>query len=485
MRTPDNKGIPMEQKRNRSKTYSSVYYYTVITDILRNWLVVVLLTASAAMLMHVHLYNDYRPQYRTSTTLVITNVGVDNNMYKNLNSASDAAGRFEQLVNSSVLQKMVSDRLQLQGFDGSVHAENLEGSNLLVMTVTASTPQNAFLEIKAILKSYPEISKDLLGDVRFTVLEAPKIPHEVSNPLSTRRQVIQTAVLTAAALILFLGVMSVLRDTIRSSHDVEQKLETRLLSSVHHEEKYRSLRAWLKRTKKSILITDPVTSFLYIETLHKLSSRVLNRMHSRHAKSILITSIMENEGKSTIAANLALGLSQEGGRVLLIDADFRKPSQYKILNLQDVDFVSLSSYLKEKVNVESLDSLCVKVPGTELECLLNKNAAPQSMEMFSTGRMREILAYFHETMDYIVIDTPPMQLVADAEEIAEMVDCSAIVVRQHMVEAKDINDAIDALNGGENKVLGCILNDVHTGTLRIFNTGGYGYSYGYGGSYDK
>ena len=92
----------MEQKRNRSRTYSSVYYYTVITDILRNWLVIILMTASAAMLMYVHLYNDYRPEYRTSTTLVITNVGVDNNMYKNLNSASDAAGRF-WMVTLSVL----------------------------------------------------------------------------------------------------------------------------------------------------------------------------------------------------------------------------------------------------------------------------------------------------------------------------------------------------------------------------------------------
>ena len=99
----------MEQKRNKSRTHSSVYYYTVITDILRNWLVIVLLSAAAAMLMHVRLYNKYVPQYKTSATLVITNVGVDNNLYKNLNSASDAAGRFEQLVNSSVLQRMVAE----------------------------------------------------------------------------------------------------------------------------------------------------------------------------------------------------------------------------------------------------------------------------------------------------------------------------------------------------------------------------------------
>ena len=68
-------------------------------------------------------------------------------------------------------------------------------------------------------------------------------------------------------------------------------------------------------------------------------------------------------------------------------------------------------------------------------------------------------------MDYIIVDTSPLALVADAEELAGMVDVSAIVVKQHLVEAKDINDAIDVLNGENSRMLGCIFNDVHVKSL--------------------
>ena len=84
--------------------------------------------------------------------------------------------------------------------------------------------------------------------------------------------------------------------------------------------------------------------------------------------------------------------------------------------------------------------------------------------------------------DYIVIDTAPISLVSDAEELATMVDTSIIVVRQHMVEAREINDTIDAL-GGREHMLGCVLNNARKDNISSVSSG-YGYgSYGYGGHY--
>ena len=78
-----------------------------------------------------------------------------------------------------------------------------------------------------------------------------------------------------------------------------------------------------------------------------------------------------------------------------------------------------------------------------------------------------------------MVDTPPMQLVADAEELAALVDASILCVKQHMVEAKDINDAIDVLNGDKKKVLGVILNDARLAGGDMSSIGhSYGYEYG-------
>ena len=202
-----------------------------------------------------------------------------------------------------------------------------------------------------------------------------------------------------------------------------------------------------------------------------------------------IYSVLENEGKSTVAANIALAIADEGRKVLLIDADLRKPSIFKILNMQEENFTSLTSILRDiSAPISSLESLCVQVPGTSLHVILNKAGLPQSMEMFSTNRFVELLSSLRRDFDYIIVDTPPMQLVADAEEMAPIADCCALVIRQHTVEAKDINDAIDALNGTGNHVIGCIFNNVYSGLPLPGSGRGYGYgygNYGYGGHYGK
>ena len=93
--------------------------------------------------------------------------------------------------------------------------------------------------------------------------------------------------------------------------------------------------------------------------------------------------------------------------------------------------------------------------------------------------LKQIIAFCREKMDYVVIDTSPLALVADTEELAQMTDASVLVVRQDTVLTKDINDAIDILNNTRGKVLGCILNGVTSQ-----NMAGSGH-YGYGGHYGK
>ena len=192
-----------------------------------------------------------------------------------------------------------------------------------------------------------------------------------------------------------------------------------------------------------------------------------------------------------MAANIALAIAEEGRKVLLVDADLRKPSLYKILNMQDADFVSLTKVLLTEEQRDSLSKdLTCPVPGTTLRAALNRLGLPQAADMFDTDRFIRLLDSFRREYDFVIVDTPPMQLMADAEEMAPFADAIAMVVRQHMVEAGDLNDAIDALNGSSDHVIGCVFNNVHAGMTLPGSGRGYSYgygrgNYGYGGGYGK
>lgn len=465
------------ENRSSSPVMGSVDYQSIFRDILKNWVSILLVALSAGMLTHVIMTVRYTPVYMTKTTMVVTRPGSDTNSYTDLYSAGETAARFTQILNTNILQKKVAEEIGLPYFHGTAEAANLQRSNLLVLTVRAESPSVAFREMRAILDNYEIVAGQMMENVNLTILEAAEVPSAPEKPLSTGGNVLRVFLLALLLMALLVGIQSAMRDTIRSSRDVEAKLDARRLGTIYHERKRRSLRAVLRGRKKSILITDPVVSFRYVEAIRKLASRVTSLMEERGAKTVLVSSVLENEGKSTVAANMALAMVQEGKRTLLVDADFRKPAQYRILGMDGKDFESLTDALRGEID---LGRLILKVPGTELMTILNRNALSQADELISSGRMRMIIESCRKYVDAVIVDTSPMQLVADAEELASCVDCCILCVRHHLVEARDINDAIDALSGRERKLIGVVLNNVPGPGIGSTQSANYSYGESYG-----
>ena len=484
----------MNEWNSADNNRQSFNLYTVLKDIQYDWLVIVLITAAAGMLAFVGLSHLYRPTYTTSVTMVVTNSGVNNNAYSNLQAASTTAENFSHLVNSSTMQRIVARDMGLDDFQGTASADYLDNSNLIKISVRSDSPELSFRQMAAILDNYPEVAKDFLGNINITLISRPMVPRMPDAPFRPVKWIVLIMALAFLLTVILLSVLSTSRDTIRISDDVENKLDTKLLGTVPYEDKNKSLKRKLRRKKQkaSILITDPVVSFEYVEAIKKLASRVSIRMEDRKGKVILLTSLLENEGKSTVAANLALALSEEGKKVLLVDADFRNPAIYKILNMREEEFTGLAGILSQVESADEIGRIERKVPGTKLHVLLNKTAISKSLEKISHSVLRGLIDRYKKEMDYIILDSPPMGLVADAEEIATYSDGCILVVRQHMADSRDLNDALDALNGGHHRVIGCVFNNVHTrltdlpGAIYTYN-GDYrsGGRYGYGGQYSE
>lgn len=199
-------------------------------------------------------------------------------------------------------------------------------------------------------------------------------------------------------------------------------------------------------------------------------------MEKKNQKILLVTSVSENEGKSTVAANLALALANEGKVVLLADFDFRKPSLYKIFSAKVTEENDITRLIENRKNI-MIDTL-PNAPRVYAAFSATPREDPWDRE--SMKYLRRFLNFVKERVDYVIMDTSPTAFVSDSEEYAELADAALLVIRQDVMESTYINDAIDNLEETGTELIGCVFNNVHRGLI-----GRTRESVHYGGAYNN
>lgn len=464
------------EERIDNETVQQIDLISMLKDIGREWLTILLLAIAVALFADIWICATYQPEYRTSTTFVVTAKGMNNNIYQNLNSTKELAGQFTEILGSNVLKKKVAQDLGVNSLEVETSVDLVPETNLITLSVKAGTAAESYRILQSVMENYNTVSDYAIKNVIIETIQQPSVAMAPINPLDEKRTVMKVFAVAAGCLIALLAGISYIRDTIKNPGEVSTKLDTRLLGTIAYEKKSKALSMKRKKDYLSMLIQNPLRSFAYVESSKMAASRVRSYMDKEDAKVLLVTSVMENEGKSTVAANLALSLAQGGSRVMLIDCDFRKPAQYKIFNVRDNEEKDLGDVL---INHASTEKIIRNWNNSGLYMILNKTSSNAIETLLKSMTLKQIIAFCREKMDYVVIDTSPLALVADTEELAQMTDASVLVVRQDTVLTKDINDAIDILNNTRGKVLGCILNGVTSQ-----NMAGSGH-YGYGGHYGK
>ena len=290
----------------------------------------------AALLAAAITQSFYKPQYTASATVAV-NVknGNYSSLYANLTTTSEIAGTLTGLFGSDVFQQLSSDRPGSEQLSGKLEASVVPETNILLLRVTADDPISAFHTLRFWLDNYDAVSRHVFQNVVLRELDVPSVPRAPANPLQLGSTVKSAFLIGAAAMTAALLTIAVLADTVQTSESVRHKVDARLFATIHHEEKNKTLRARLKRGKRGLLITAPSTGFRFTEEIEKLASKVSHSAQRSGGKVLLVTSVAENEGKSTVAANLAVSLAQQGKKVLLIDADLHKASQYKLFDQRD------------------------------------------------------------------------------------------------------------------------------------------------------
>lgn len=176
-------------------------------------------------------------------------------------------------------------------------------------------------------------------------------------------------------------------------------------------------------------------------------------------KILQLTSAVKGEGKTTTAANLAMSLVSAGSKVLLVDADLRRPALHKILGLRWGVEGGLADSL---MNGKSWQSVVVPSSIPNLFFLGAGSTAPNPAELLSSKRMKNLMEELKENFDLVILDSPPIISVADSAIIASRVDGTILVSRSGLVPRHLCLQAKNALESVHAKVIGCVLNGVQT-----------------------
>lgn len=430
---------------------------TLFYDLLHNWWLILLGTVTAAMLAYVVSGVTYVPKYSATATYVVS-AGPTANEWNNLRYGNDAAKAFESIIQSKVMKKIASEKLSSEAFDAVVQTELPEGTNLLLLRVTGKTPQDAIDMIHELMETYREVSYNVLENAAIDVLIAPQMPLKPDNPLSERSAALKGAVLGMFLMLMSVSAISCLKDTLKREEDVEEKLDAKSMGVIPFERKEHDLKGYFLKNKSSLLVSSPLVSFKFAEAYRMLAAKVDYEMSKNNAQILVVTSVAENEGKSTVAANLAISLAEQSKKVLLIDGDLRHPAQFLIFEHKLSEKEGFEAFLKNG----QVEDVLKKSNIPNLYFMFDKKSHSSSTEILRSGRLAEFLKECRNYMDYVIIDSSPAGMIGDAEIIADYSDEVLVVAKQHDRLAEDVNDVLDGFREHHSDVLGVVLNGMRS-----------------------
>lgn len=219
------------------------------------------------------------------------------------------------------------------------------------------------------------------------------------------------------------------------------------------------------------------TLFAAKEAYRTIRTNLMFSLAKTDCKTILFTSSIQGEGKTTSSANIAFSIAKSNKKVLLLDLDLRNPHVHRILKKSNspglTNFLSGFNTLEEVMHKDVYPGLDVICAGT---------ISPNPGELVGSEGMIALVEALKQKYDYIIMDTPPVNVVSDALSLIPQTDGVVLVIRPKYTDRKEVRRAIDQIEFVGGKILGAIANGVQTqkrGYGKRYGAGRYGYGYGY------
>lgn len=349
---------------------------------------------------------------------------------------------------------------------GMTEIKTVQNTEIFSITLTSKSPDDSYVLVKSMETIAPELIENIKSDAIISVVDPVVFPTFPTGP----NILINTLLggIVAGFITLFLSVLKELLNLkVINREDLLKHYDLPLLGVVPdflsgHKNEKDIIISKIKRLLKNFQYTGTVNtvfkevnSFMVTESYKALRTNLRFSIRKDECKKILVTSPSPEDGKSTTSINLSMALAQAGNKVLLIDCDLRKGRIHHFFKVNNYpglsDYLSRFNSLQETLYITTYNNLHIMPMGS---------IPPNPSELLDSKQMETLIKELESEYDYIIFDTPPINIVADSLSFVKSTDGAILVIRENKTSYPEIENALMKYRYAKANILGFVLNGV-------------------------
>ncbi|MBQ1378313.1 MAG: polysaccharide biosynthesis tyrosine autokinase [Lachnospiraceae bacterium] len=463
------------------------FLYDILNRLRTFWLVIVILTVGCGALNYFRSSATYKPSYRAEATVAVEIL--NGGTYANENTAEQMGNVFPYILTSGALSEIIASDLGMTYVPGSISVSSIDGTNLLTISVTGSDPDRVYKVLQSVLKNYPEVARYVVGQTNLTVIDESGVPKDTGKTEVVRGSIRKGLLIGFGIGVVLLIFYTLSTRTVRTEKDLTRLINVPFLGTLPVSRVRRNARKTKngkkqkgrKRSGIEINMLDNTAGSDYTEAMRLVRTRMERQMGD--GSVIMVTSSIPGEGKSTVAANLAVSFAEKGRSVILVDCDLRNPTQRRIFGLegeipglQDVIHKE-ADYKDALVRIHRPEDAQNDKP-LDLSLIPGSEKGSNSISLLESETMQELVDTLKKEADIVILDTPPSAILADAMMLTRHADGICYVVMYDFAKRRVIVRGMEELKESGISFYGSVLNGGKPGSASG-HYGRYGY-YGYG-----
>ena len=460
------------------------------------WLIIVItvLGAGAAFGISKFLlplqYSSHITMYVQSYTGITENA----NSANNISNSKQLVNTYMEVLKDDAVMNAVAEKLSKQ-FEENVLSQNftindsgkitpasirsclaissVTDTSAVKVNATAKNAEVAAAICNDLTQVAPQYVEEAVGVGSINTIDTAKVYNTPVAP-NTMKNTMIGAIAGFMLIVLIIFLIDFFDNTIKDTDALGKKYNKAIIGDI---QAFGDSKKKRDADDVHLKLTDKDAPFHIIESYKSIRTNLSFALSTVEKKTFVVSSANPGEGKSTTSANIAIAIAQSGSHVLLIDADMRKSVQHKIFEL--VNKKGLSTAVSK---MHTPDECIQKNVMENLDVMTAGPIPPNPSELLASDTMEQMLHALSEKYDVILIDTPPINVVTDAMELAKSVSGIVLVVRYGRTTDEDVDNVFKRVELANMNLLGFILNGVKSKHAGYYSKYGKGKYYGYYGA---